>query len=293
MNFDQLETFLTICNINNFTRAANELNITQPAVTARISSLEQELDCKLFTINKNKRPVLTKEGEIFLNYAKKLVNDMYDAKQAIILSKKPRINLGFPPNFSSQLITEALNHIDLENTFISIRKGNDSDELTHLTLDNELVLSFAYNPFYNRNLVVEKMKKVNMLFLISKDHPLANEDIITNELLLNETMICYSRFTKLMVNIEDKLKALKLNMIEAHDVETLKHLLASGLGFTILPEMSINEDDMVGFCVKPFELLEGLSLELCAIYRKETEYDEFLQRIIRSTIDSVKKVVSS
>ena len=293
MNFDQLETFLTICKISNFTRAANELNITQPAVTARITSLEQELDCRLFTINKNKRPILTKEGEIFLKYAKKLVNDMYDAKQAIILSKKPRINLGFPPNFSSQIITESLNNIELGNTFISIRKGKDSDELTDLTLNNELILSFVYNPLYNRNLIVEEIKKVKMIFLISNKHPLADEIKITNELLLNETMICYSRYTKLMVNIEDKLKNLNLNKIEVHDVETMKYLLESGFGFAILPEMSINNNDRKNFSIKQVDILEDLSLELCAIYRKEIEYDEFLQNIIKSSIHSVKQVVSS
>ncbi|MCM2534965.1 LysR family transcriptional regulator [Neobacillus pocheonensis] len=48
MDDEQLLTFITVFELNNYSRTADHLNLTQPAVTARIQKLENELDCKLF-----------------------------------------------------------------------------------------------------------------------------------------------------------------------------------------------------------------------------------------------------
>ena len=61
----KLETFLKICEVKNFTLAANQLNLTQPAVSQHIKGLESELNIKIFN-RINKEIKLTNEGKILL-----------------------------------------------------------------------------------------------------------------------------------------------------------------------------------------------------------------------------------
>lgn len=290
MNFDQLETFISIYELTSFSRAANELNVTQPAVTARISALELELGCKLFTITTNKRPILTKEGKLFLNHAKSLVKSMHDAKQAINLSKKPTINLGFTPDFPSEIITKYLKEMKLENTYISIRRGADSYELVELILKNELTFAFAYNPVFNPELYTEKIVDVNLAFVVNKEHHLATTLKITEELLDNEKMICYKRKQNLWISIDERLKNITLDKIEVHDVELAKYLVSEGLGFTFLPETSkIHNEPKL--CVKPCDLFDDLPVGLYAIYKKDIIFDNFINTTIHSSIEKIKTLV--
>jgi len=79
---EQLLTFIAVYECNNYSRAADQLNLTQPAVTARINKLELELDCKLFNRD-GKKITLTEEGLAFLPFAKKILNYIEEAKHTI------------------------------------------------------------------------------------------------------------------------------------------------------------------------------------------------------------------
>lgn len=92
MNFFQLSCFVTVARTLNFARAAEELNITQPAVTHQIHSLETELEVKLF--RRTTRTVeLTPDGFLFLDDAKKLLAISQHAKARMIRSKRETAQL--------------------------------------------------------------------------------------------------------------------------------------------------------------------------------------------------------
>ncbi len=80
MNTFQLNCFLAVCGSLNFARAAEQLGITQPAVTHQIHTLEDELDVKLF--NRSTRSVqLTPEGILFINDAREILGISMRAKR--------------------------------------------------------------------------------------------------------------------------------------------------------------------------------------------------------------------
>ena len=72
MNTTQLECFLEVANCLNFSRAAERLQLTQPAVSHQIKSLEDELGVKLF-IRTSKSVRLTREGHAYIPYASDIV----------------------------------------------------------------------------------------------------------------------------------------------------------------------------------------------------------------------------
>ncbi len=69
MNTTQLRCFLSVAEYLSFARAAEQLNMTQPAISHQISSLEKELDVQLF-VRTTRSVTLTEEGSIFINDAK-------------------------------------------------------------------------------------------------------------------------------------------------------------------------------------------------------------------------------
>ena len=98
---DKLITFFKVVETKNFTKASNELSLTQPAVSHHISQLENEYKVSLFIRNKGNLK-LTPEGEIFLKYAKmmqsidkKLAEELLDPTQRPVFGSFTPQNLGF------------------------------------------------------------------------------------------------------------------------------------------------------------------------------------------------------
>lgn len=104
----QLECFLAVAKHKSFTKAADEVKRTQSAVTQQIKSLEMQLGAPLFTRQKNL--ALTKEGELFYQYALK-INALY--KEAFDRFKYPELDgevrVGVPEDFATLFLADVLN----------------------------------------------------------------------------------------------------------------------------------------------------------------------------------------
>ncbi|MDE6655919.1 MAG: LysR family transcriptional regulator [Anaeroplasmataceae bacterium] len=94
MNDPRLLTLLTLVQVKNYTKTAQRLFITQPAVTHHIKSLENEFDIIIFTGNKGFE--LTKQGQILVEYARRMMNQSRELTEAISdsLSLKKTLTLG-------------------------------------------------------------------------------------------------------------------------------------------------------------------------------------------------------
>ena len=82
MTFDQIKTFLWVARLGGFRKAAERLNLSQPAVSTRISNLEQELRVPLFERGLGE-PVLTKHGALLLSYAEQMLFVEEEIKQRV------------------------------------------------------------------------------------------------------------------------------------------------------------------------------------------------------------------
>ena len=79
MELRQLEYFAAVARLKNYTRAADEMYVSQPTISVSIQKLEEELGTKLI-IRDNKKVILTHEGEIFLAHTEKLLGDAKTCK---------------------------------------------------------------------------------------------------------------------------------------------------------------------------------------------------------------------
>lgn len=112
MNLQELQYFVTVADTLNFSRAAEILYVTQPAISRQIALLEKEWNCKLF-IREYKTLRLTKEAELYLPIAKRIVNDiqMLNETTASIQSSKNHIRLGYPNMISLNYLTNTIQHL--------------------------------------------------------------------------------------------------------------------------------------------------------------------------------------
>ena len=109
----RMDTFLAVCRHRNYTRAAEELNITQPAVTQHIQYLQSYYGVKLFSYQ-NKRLALTEEGELLRNAALCMLHDEEKLKRDVkdLRLGRRSIRFGATLTIGEYLLPERLAALD-------------------------------------------------------------------------------------------------------------------------------------------------------------------------------------
>lgn len=179
MNTAQLECFVSLAGTLNFMKTAEQLGLTQPAVSKQIKSIEEELGVRLF--NRTSRSVtLTKIGRQFLPEATDMLNIFYRSKQWISSyyhEQKNSIRIGYADPHAIQLISNILKKT------ISEFEGDITPELTidqtdanlgRLQKDQlDIVIGMRDARFNDDSIYFTKIRDNAFKFIIAKDHPFA------------------------------------------------------------------------------------------------------------------------
>ena len=274
MDNEQLLTFLAVSEVKNYSRAADHLNVTQPAVTARIQKLEMELDCKLFNRN-GKKIILTEEGKVLLPFARKIVNYMNEAKQTIDLLKVPTLSIGLSPAISESLIFQVLAQMrDEHDLLFDIVEADDSMEILKMITEGQIDLGLIRNVVPFTNLEAKSLFHEKLKFIVGKNHELAQNKEIKLKDLVGQSMICYRRQTPIAIEIDEKLVGVEnLQRIEVGGFEMVKLMVKNNWGFGIIPELALGNDTETiekDFAVIPFPEFNDLIFDVTGIYKNDS-----------------------
>jgi DNA-binding transcriptional LysR family regulator len=194
MNTRLLTYFVKLVETENFTRAAEQLHIAQPALSVAIKKLEQQLDLPLF--HRNERKVtLTHEGEVLLEYARLILQQINDANIAMAELKgfeKGEVKLGVPSMLGSYFFPEILmafkrKYPNLKLTIIEA--GTQS--IRQMLLDDELDLGVIHNENVPERLETEHLVTSQMVAVVSEQHPLSSQSCITFEDFFKEDLVMF------------------------------------------------------------------------------------------------------
>lgn len=172
MTFDQLQYFITIAKTGNMTRAAEQLNVVQPALSRAIKRLETELDVKLFD-RTGKSVVLNANGTAFLKFAEQCVNSFH--KLHHLLSNEEL--------HGSLLIGNMLENIKINRAIVAFSNAYPNIHLEiirspkkkHPSMFHFFFGTSAYESSYLKDsLQSVELWQEPMSMLVSKDHPLAD-----------------------------------------------------------------------------------------------------------------------
>lgn len=297
---NKLITLLTLAELKNFTRVGEELSMTQPAVSHHIKQLEEELQVKLL-IRKKNDIILTEEGKIIVEYAKKIVS-LYDKMKLDIKdSKRKNINLkiGITHTSESNMMMEVLAKCSNEINNLNITVITDTIKNLYNKLDNfEIDLAIIEektNPLKYKSLLLDTDY---LVCILSKDNPLAKNSIITLENLKKEKMILRLPDSATRKQFHSSLIAMNENVenfnviLEVDNIATIKDLVRKNLGVSILARSAcLNEIKKNKLVALPIENL-SMVRETNIIYNDYFTNHYFLQEIYRIYQETTGSIIS-
>jgi DNA-binding transcriptional LysR family regulator len=254
MDVDQIATFVAIAQTGGFTRAAGKLHRSQPAVSRRLSLLEQELGAPLLErVRGGVR--LTDLGRAFLPHAEAMLAAMYDGRNAV--SESLREGSG---EVSLALVGTLVNRqrVTILRDFARAGHGSRlalrtaaSPAISQLVRRGEATLGLRYFVDDDPELVCSTLGKESMLVVAAPDHPLSERAELQLADLSSERWIGFpiaknSPFGQLL---QRQLVLSGLRGAEVMIVDSLsahKRLVEAGFGLALLPESSVQEELELG-----------------------------------------------
>ena len=273
MDILNLQTFISVSDARSFSRAAEQLLITQPAVSKRISALEQELGILLFD-RIGKKVQLTEAGDALLPSARRILAELEESRRAISnLSGKisGKLKLGTSHHIGLHRLPPVLRHytakypeVDLDIQFM------DSEEACEGVLKGELELAIATLPEKKlKNLSTEIIWHDPLGIAINNTHPMQQKKNISLKEVIQYPAILPSTgtFTRALLEQTPGLETSRLNIaMETNYLETIKMMVSIGLGWSVLP-ISMISDDMQVLNVSKFSMQRQLGI---AFHAKRT-----------------------
>ena len=192
----QLEYFVEIVEQNNFTKAAENLFISQSALSKSIQSLEEELGVSLF-IRSPRELKLTEEGKLVYEYAKDVIGYWNARTQELLTAlnyKNGMLRFGLPPSAGTICFSQILYRYRQEHPNVNLLIFEEtSKKIEEMVLNDELEMGVVVVPFSNPRLNVETVFRSEAVLAVSKDHRFADRDEIDFAELKDEPLLTVSR----------------------------------------------------------------------------------------------------
>ncbi len=247
MDTNTLSAFIAVAESHSFSLAAEQLFITQSAVSKRIAQLEDQLSQKLFD-RIGRKVTLTEAGRELLPRDKTIISDIKDAGRALGnlsgIVKGP-LSLAASHHISLHRLPPVLRRFTKEHPDVQLNLRFDESEIAYngvLHGDLELALiTLAPQPdpaIYSQSIWIDKLQ-----YVVSRDHVLADKKHVSLEELTNYAAILpgASTFTQQIVTEQFRRQALDLNVgISTNYLDTIRMMVSIGLGWSLLPETMID-----------------------------------------------------
>lgn len=277
----RLETFICVCKHLNYTKASEELNITQPAVSQHIHSLEENYKVKLFTYDK-KRLQLTQEGMLLLNAATTMKHDDIHLREKLLQVKNYKNELTFGSTFSvcEYILPQHINNYLMNNpdTNVKMVVANTKQLIERINL-GEIDFALIEGNFSKSEFDSLLYSKENYIAVCGNDYKFKNnvtsfEDLIDEKIILREegsgTRDIINKFAQEKnIEIDDF-----VNYIEIGNINTIKYLVKHNLGISFLYEATVIEElknhELKKINLKDFNITHDITF----IWRKNSIFKE-------------------
>ena len=284
-----MQTLLAVVEHQNFTRAAQALSMTQPAVSHHIKQLEEELGAPLLLRGKSGL-ILTTQGEIVVKYARRLKG--LEAKMRLELQNADKnlttLRVGITHTSESNLTTTVLAkcsnlHSGLSITIVTDTIKNLYDMLGNFEIDLAIVEGSVCNSHFSSMMLDTDY----LVCVMSNDNALSRNAVVTLSDLKKEQMILRLPTSATRMLFESALESsndsiANINVIlEVDNIATIKDLIRKGLGVSILPRSAcMDELRKKKLTALPVENL-SMVRETRIVYNKDFSHVDILQEINR------------
>jgi DNA-binding transcriptional LysR family regulator len=286
-----MQTFLRVAELENFTKAANEMNYAQSTVTMRIQQLERELGVPLFD-RIGKKTCLTPKGREFLNYANEILHIMERVhtlgKGDKEVNGKLRVGVLESLLFSCMLDVIPIYKNEYKNINIEVKLGQAADLLA-LLKQNRLDMAYiSGNLNTDSELQCCYKRQERLIFVANSNNVLARQhDVALNELLTHPLIatelsgICYGRLCELAASYNLVLR----HSIVVDSTMAIAKLLRKDMGVSFLPEYSVRHQLQAGELVQVDVDIPPQTYYCQILYHKSKWVSEFMEGFISAIRD--------
>jgi DNA-binding transcriptional LysR family regulator len=251
----RLQVFHTVARLLSFTKAAESLHMTQPAVTFQVRQLEEYFNTRLFDRTHN-RISLTEAGQRVYEYADRifaLYAEMENSVRDLTGEVSGVLLLGASTTIAEYMLPALLGDFKAKYPEVSIRlQVANTDGIVSMVENNVIDLGVVEAPVSNKNLVVENCRMDQMVLIVPPGHDLASKASVPIEELTRYPYICReegsgTREVMLEAVTASGANPQDLNIVmELGSPEAVKGAVEAGMGISILSRATIEKELKLG-----------------------------------------------
>ncbi len=209
IEFRHLETFCRVAELKSFSKAADDLFLTQPTVSGHIISLEQSLSLRLF--DRASREVrLTKSGQVFLEYASKILSlrkEMLNALSEFSQGIRGELALGSSTIPGEYLLPKLIGDFKKNHpSFVISLRIADTKEVIQYVLQDQVEFGVIGAKLNHPSLHYEKYAEDEIIVMAPSEHPLARKKRVGLDELLKEPWIVREEGSGTRIAVERALR---------------------------------------------------------------------------------------
>lgn len=251
MLLSQVEGFIEVARQGNLSRAAATLFVTQPALTARLQSLEQELGAELF-VRSRRGMELTDVGRAFLPYAERALESLRDGGELVADLRRGgagELRVGAAPAVSTYVLPGLLVRFTERhpNVRLIVRTGH-SEEILEMALRHEievgLVREIRHPLIWSRPLYDD-----DVVLVAEPSHPFAGAPEIPVERIADARLILFDRTSSYYDLTNALFRAAGVSprgVMELDNIDAAKEMVGKGLGVALLPHTAVASELAAG-----------------------------------------------
>ncbi|HEX8920951.1 MAG TPA: LysR substrate-binding domain-containing protein [Pyrinomonadaceae bacterium] len=273
MDINQLEVLIAVANERGFSRAADKLYRTQPAISQAIRRLEEEVGEPLFD-RSSKDGTLTTSGQVLLKYAQQIINLRRDAKLAVKELKdlqRGKVTLG-ANEYTVMYLLPVISVYRVRHPHIKIEVKRDlASRIPSEVLKRDVEIGIVSFHPPDPALQTVPVATDELALIVAPKHPLAGKKVVSVKELGVETFIAHNVRSpyreKVVQTFEKHRTPLNISM-ELPTLEAIKRFVEQGMGVALVPRLAaqaeIERGQVVAITVREMRLERKLYL----IYRK-------------------------
>lgn len=251
MTLTELKYIVAVAREKHFGRAAEACFVSQPTLSVAVKKLEDELDIKLFERSSNE-VTITPLGEDIVRQAQSVLDQAAEIKEIAKRGKDPLagvLTLGVIYTIGPYLLPDLVRQSIARTPQMPLMlQENFTVKLLEMLRTGEIDCAILAEPFPDTGLATAPLYDEPFLAAVPSTHPLAQQDSISTAQLKNETMLllgsghCFRdhvlevcpEFARYASNAEGIRRS-----FEGSSLETIKHMVAAGMGVTLVPRLSV------------------------------------------------------
>ncbi|WP_024613587.1 LysR family transcriptional regulator [Clostridium sp. Ade.TY] len=291
MNFRKLKIFYETAQTLNMTKVAKALYISQPSVSQAIQELEDELGVKMFD-RIGKRLSLTYEGEVYLNYVRRVLNlydEGLDKIRNINNNQEGKIVIGASTTIGIYILPDIIKNFVENNEKIEISLIIENTEnIEQLILENKIDFAFVEGKVHSEELIYDNFWEDELVFIKQYNSEWEEREYINKSVLTKENFIMRERGSGTREIVEKYLEDNKIDyniFMELGSTEAIKKSVEAGLGIGCVSSQCI-KDELKGNKLSKLTFNKNkIKRNLRLIIHK----DKFISNNMKLFIDEAKK----